>query len=396
MNSAYRTAAASFWFLVFAASSATPTLAQRAIEQSGIFSQIISPTLYNSQPPLSGTYYNAHPLRINNTLFMFVQGGQFAPPEPSPAVSFCNGDGVILFETPYTSTGVLGTFSPVSRISLCTSPAGSEPPYHHWSPANVFVLGSTYYMIGEGDYGQGLGEQAALWTATFNSQTNQFTGSWQPFMTDVPGGGIAGMMVQPDPTRTWDDGFTHQSVRGFARMGQQVAVEVRVDFSDEWCSTSLSTHPYCAQIQFQENGNWVSLVDGNLNFTPDTFLADFKVNELTSQTIASNGAASPPYELWGAYNEPSNMCGECQTGPTGGGFQYYQVNADWSLGNTYVIHSHIRCMPSGLSPMRSFAAPLYFGSNLYLYSSDNDANICQTESNPFVGMYIVVTELGLN
>jgi len=32
------------------------------------------------------------------------------------------------------------------------------------------------------------------------------------------------------------------------------------------------------------------------------------VNELTSQTIASNGAASPPYEPWGAYNQASNMC----------------------------------------------------------------------------------------
>jgi hypothetical protein len=396
MNTVRRAGVIAFSLLAFSGLAAAPLLAQRAVEISepGALSRLFSPTFYGGA--FSGTYYNPHPIRINNTLFMFVQGGQFANPEP-PGVSFCNGDGIILFETPYTSSGVLSPFSSVSRISLCTSPAGSQPPYHHWAPGNVFPLGSTYYMIGGGDYGTGLGGQAALWTATFNSQTNQFTNqSWQPFMNDLASGvGITAMMVQPDPTRTWNDGYTHQSVRGFAREGQQIAVEVRVDFSSEWCGTSLTQNP-CSQIQFKQSGNWVSLVDGNLNFAPDQFLTDFKVNELTSQTIASNGAASPPYELWGAYNQTSNMCGNCQTGPTGGGFQYYQVNSDWTLGNTYIIHSHLRCMPSGLASMRSLAAPLYFGSHLYFYSSDNDDNICQTLSNPFDGMYIVWSELGLS
>ncbi|MBV8201869.1 MAG: hypothetical protein JOZ15_14720, partial [Acidobacteria bacterium] len=154
---------------------------------SGEYGRIISPTSYGAT--FSGTYYNPHPIRINNTLFMFVQGGQFTKTtqEEPPGVVFCHGDSVILFETPYTSSGVLAQFSSVSRISPCTS--GSNPPYQHWAPGNVFVLGSTYYMIGGGDYGQGLGGQAALWTATFNSNTNQFTnGAWQPFMNDTASG----------------------------------------------------------------------------------------------------------------------------------------------------------------------------------------------------------------
>src|ERR1700674_125272 len=402
MCNAGRTAAVTTGLLVLvAAIAATPLLAQRAVEMNeGIPPKIIAPTLYNNQPALSGTYYNPHPIRINNTLFMFTQGGQFGTPDP-PGVTFCLGDAVILFETPYTASGVLASpFSSVSRISPCTTPPGSQPPYHHWAPGNVFVLGTTYYMIGGGDYGNGLGGQAALWTATFNSQTNQFTPigppqGWQAFMTVVSGGDpITAMMVQPDPTRTWNDGFTHQSVRGFARDGQAKAVEVRVDFSTEWCGTSLSQNP-CSQIQFKEQGNWVSLVNGNLNFAPDPLSTNFKVNELTSQTISSSGAASPPYEIWGAYTEPTNNCGPCQNGPTGGGFQYYQVNADWTLGNTYKLHSHVRCMPSGLSSMRSLGAPLYFGSHLYFYSSSNDDNLCQMRNFPFNGMYIIWTELGL-
>jgi hypothetical protein len=371
------------------------------IATTGSLSRIISPTFYDTA--LSGTYYNAHPLRINNTLYMFVQGGQFCgPPDPRcpnapsvPGVTFCNGDGVILFQAPFTQSGVLGQYSSVTRVSPCTSPVGSQPPYHHWAPSNVFVLGSNYVMLGAGDLGTGSGGQIMLWTATYNSGTNQFAGSWQPFM--AASGGPSSIVVQPDPTRTWNDGFSHQSLRGYAWFPPQQTSEVQIDFSDEWCSTSLSKpSPWCAQIQFKQNGSWVSLSQGVLNFPPDPFLTDFKPRELTSQTIAANGAASPPYELWGSYNQyPSNGQGPCPE-QTGGGFQYYEVNSDWTVSPPIVVSSHLRPMPSGLASMRAFTAPLYFGNHLYMFSSSNDDNICQTQSNPYAGMYLIWSELGPN
>jgi hypothetical protein len=95
---------------------------------------------------------------------------------------------------------------------------------------------------------------------------------------------------------------------------------------------------------------WVSLAQGVLNFTPDSFLSNFKPRELTSQTISSTGAASPPYELWGAYTEQNNFQCTCPgvQGTNGGGFSYYQVNSDWTLNPSYTVTSHLRCMPDWL------------------------------------------------
>ena len=166
MHSTVRTVAIAIGVLVLLGALAAPLLAQRAVEMNeGVPPKIIAPPLYNNQPALSGTYYNPHPIRINNTLFMFAQGGQFGSPDP-PGVAFCLGDAVILFETPYTSTGVLASpFSSVSRISPCTTPPGSQPPYHHWAPGNVFVLGDARVDTSARNVGihSGMCEGASFW-----------------------------------------------------------------------------------------------------------------------------------------------------------------------------------------------------------------------------------------
>jgi hypothetical protein len=131
------------------------------------------------------------------------------------------------------------------------------------------------------------------------------------------------------------------------------------------CAQSLSANA-CAQIEFKQAGVWTPATHGVLSFVPDTLFTNFKPMTVTSKTISASGVVSGQLELWGSYDQtPSNHCGPCP-GATGGGFQFYKINPDWSLGDTYNIFSTVRCMPAGRAVMRAEVAPLYYHSTLFL------------------------------
>lgn len=363
----------------------------------------VSPTFYSSDPT-SGTYYNPQPLRLNNTLYLLVQGGQLDGSVPPPAAPCAGGDKILLYQTPYTQAGLTSPFSIVSRISDCPTQAPGQTI--HWSQGNIFFDGSgTYYLIGEVltmMNGTQVSSEARIWTATLNPATNQLTGSWGGTPTSpnrlltyaaAPGvSRITNFEMQVDTTRQPPaDGFAHTLVRGFANLNFATAIEARMDLSPAYCGQSLSQQP-CALIQFKQSGAWTTATNGVLTFTPDTLIAGFRPRSLVSQNMSALGAVQGPLELWGAYTETSNGCGPCP-GPTGGGFEFFQVTPDWSLyqNQNFVLGSQFRCMPSGRTQMRSYDAPVYFGSELVLYSATNDAN-CATAS-AFFGMSVVATIL---
>ncbi len=107
-----------------------------------------------------------------------------------------------------------------------------------------------------------------------------------------------------------------------------------------------------------------------------------------------------PWALWSfgerTTRRRANGLGPCP-GPTGGGFSFYKVNADWTLGAApYVIRSLIRDMPQGLASLRSDVAPIYLGVNLFLLSGANEANVCTDSSDNLnfqTGEYIIWTAL---
>ena len=358
--------------------------------------RVISPTFYSSDP-LSGGYSAQKAIQLNNTLFLFAQGGQFSAATSPAQVPFCVGDMIVEYEAPATPAGIKAPFTAVSRFSNCDS-SGSVNAL--WGPGNLFPSGNTYYMVARELFtntSTGTStRQYTVWKGTYNSGSNQLSGTWYPFL-NLNNQGIEAPLLQPDVTRTApSDGFTHAFFRGFARIDPTGAVPLRVDFSNAYCAESLSPQ-VCAQIEFMEGGTWVDTA-GNLSFAPDSVpaLASFKPTALVSKTVSPLGVVSGPLELWGAYDQtPSNGLGPCP-GPTGGGFSFYKVNSDWSVGAPYTIFSLIRDMPQGLASLRSDVAPIYLGVNLFLLSGANEANVCtdiNNNQNPQIGEYIIWTQL---
>jgi hypothetical protein len=358
--------------------------------------RVISPTFYSSDP-LSGGYSAPKGIQLNNTLFLFVQGGQFSAATSPPQVPFCVGDMIVEYTAPATAAGVQAPFTPVARFSNCDSSGSINA---QWSPGNIFPSGSTYYMVAREIFtntATGTStNQYNVWMGTFNAATNQLVGSWYPFLL-LKGQGIEAPVLQPDATRTAPgDGFTHAFFRGFARLDPSGAAPLRIDFSNAYCAESLSAQ-VCAQIELMQGGAWVDTA-GSLTFTPDAVpaLASFKPTALVAKSVSPLGAVAGPLELWGAYDQmPSNALGPCP-GPTGGGFSFYKVNADWSVGAPYVIRSLLRNMPQGRAVLRSDVAPVYLGANLFLLTGANEANVCNdinSGQNPQVGEYMIWTQL---
>ena len=371
----------------------TPTaIAQDLIEVSG-GQRIVSPDFHcsgGSGCALTGTYYNPKTVRMGGELFMYVQGGQFNS-NTSP-VPWCDGDMIILYTAPYTTEGVTSSFSAHSRISPC-DPADTR----YFTTGSLFfdAASQSHRMVvtaSRPDLSGALRfKELLLWETT-----DGVTGSWTPFLEiDIPNDdvGIETTLLAPDVTRTAKfDKYEHSFFRGYARLGFGNTIELRLDISDAHCGQALPGGE-CQLVEFKKRGVWTPATGGRLDFRPDVLLGNFKPWGLS--------AVNEQLQLWGSPSTtPGTQCDVCST-PLGSTFEYYKVAGNWSLDGPYTVLSELRCMPSDIDVGRAYPWLLQFGSRLLLYSATNDDNMsdtngdgmCDSPPNPFVGMYIVLTEL---
>lgn len=350
----------------------------------------------------SGTYYNPSGLVVGSRFYLYVQGGQFnsatAPWKP------CVGDKILLFSTPNTSAGLRSRFTPGStgtngskaRISPCETDTGNgsdgNPTHtaspifaqqHHYTTGQVFNDGK-YRMVAAASNYPGATDFTTL---ILGSSTNGVQWNWEPFIRSTSGVGMPEVAFQVGMSSAYCNPTcnTHTPWWGFFRIGFAGTGLIKVDASAQY--------PRGFRVWIYANDSTWKQVDdvtGDYSFTPQNVWPG-----ATPKSITFN---VDHYELWAKINVAHNGCGACPSstcnGSSGTTFFYRTVDDLFNLGPVQSVYSQIRCMPSNSSVGRLY--PFRFndltGQKL-LYSATNDQNICDTAtcSNPFVGMYVVVT-----
>jgi hypothetical protein len=345
----------------------------------------------------SGTYYYPSVIQQGNYAFLFTQGGQFDASTTPPGVEWCQGDKIMMWRGALSSTGFQGPFSLIRRVSRCDSNSAKRV---HWGPEGAFLAGSTgpVYILAERqeiDKQTELQTSSSIWwyTGTFNSVTNPTDLNWtlvKLFETASTVGRVGCCIMAFDTTRTAPaDGYSHLLTRGFG-IKQQSSFEARFDFSQKYCDNGTSSAPQpgaCVVIEFKSGGVWRKVNSGVLDFTPDTFLPQFRARNLVKR--------GPNLELWGSrVHSATPINCPCSSGSANSAqLAWYTVNAtDFSLtGPNDVTESvpAIRCMPAGPAAIRNGVDVVVLQGVTYLFSDQNDDSPCS--STPFQGMDIVTT-----
>lgn len=349
----------------------------------------------------SGTYYNPSGIVVGSKFYMYVQGGQFNP-STAPWRS-CDGDQILLFSTPNTSTGLRSRFVPGTnttgsnaRISPCETDTGNgsdgnptrtnSPIFnqkHHYTAGQVFYDGK-YRMIAAASNYPGANDFTTLILGT---STNGVQWHWQPFIRSTNSVHLPEVAFQVGTSSSYcnPNCYTHTPWWGFFRIGFSGTGLIKVDVSQQY--------PRGFRVWiFASDNTWKQVDDttGDFSFTPKDVWPG-----ATPKAINFN---VDHYELWATTYEPHNGCAPCTTpycnGFAGTTFSYRTVDAAFNLGPVQSVYSQIRCMPSDsdvgrLYPFRHND----MNAQKLLYSATNDQNICDTNlcANPFIGMYVVVT-----
>lgn len=387
-------------YVVLLTLTVSPTLAQENREISGnpvlAGSPVVSAELYNLQNQ-NDTFYNPSVLRIDEELVMYVQvGAPGCPPNQIPGLVY--RDQIVAFTAPWTAAGVVGTLVPyatsgpiteadmaASRITPCTPNVayGTGRAFQRPGPQGYAIVIDAADVVWEG-----ADAHDEFWKVQLGLSSDGKNWTFQPFVNSQPSGQwifdvtLTPDLDQPEPETWW----------GVFRSGQGEHVgRMEVTFGPQF--------PTGFEVRILSGGVFKTLdVDTqtgeySFSFIPDDIMPNSGI-VWTNDIYAENGQ----YRLWYSGPPTSTGCG-CQY--KGGSQLFYRVIDRNYLGPEVPLASDVRCMPSlnavgRLAPAR-IKGPS--GRNL-LYSVDNThcAELQDPQSpyntNPFIGMSIVVTELG--
>jgi len=368
---------------------------------------IIGAQLFTPGEPTGGAYINPTGILIGSTFHLYVQGGQDQAHWSSTPWPDCVGDQLLLFRTSNTASNLVAEFptGTVRRITPCLGDSPSQYPLHssdpvfdvdhHWTLGNVFFAAGHYRIVSAASNYPEASEFSELVWGRSSDGLNWY---WEPFIKSTAGYNMpevlleyshTGFICVPGGSCTT---FTHLS--GYFRFTFAGVGRMKVAIS--------SVYPRGFRVSIlANNGQWLSVDDwtGEFSFTP----MDIWPNDSARpKSIVSNGST---LELWAAVDPhylpgccPSCGCDYYDSGGGPGSFAFRTINSDGTLGSAQPLYSNLRCMPSPYREGRlyPFRYNDSFGRKL-LYSVTNDDNICDDEfsvhGNPFVGTYIVVTEV---
>lgn len=352
----------------------------------------------------SGTYYNPSGIVVGSKFYLYVQGGQFN--HATAPWHSCDGDQILLFSTPNTSTGLRSRFAPGTgsgganaRVSPCETDTGngsdgnpthtSSPIFtqkHHYTAGQVFYDGQ-YRLISAASNYPGATDFSTL---ILGSSTNGVQWHWQPFIRSTTGLGLPEVAFQVGTSSAYcnPNCYTHTPWWGFFRLNFADTGMIKVDVSQQY--------PRGFRVWIYATDNTWKQVDdtsGDFSFTPK--------NVWPGATVKAISYVVDHYELWATSYVAHNGCAPCSTynnGFAGTTFAYRTVDQNFTLGPVQSAYSQVRCLPSDSDVGRLY--PFRFNSSgglKLLYSATNDANICAVcptpgvSCNPFIGMYVVYT-----
>lgn len=357
-------------------------------------SYVVSPRLFGTGNRFGGTYYAPQVVTTSDTVWLFVMGGQFdgGPAEP------CSGDKVLVFKLPLTLSGIT---SPINsntvkqRVSPCDNVGDTTKLYHYSTGDIVFDdTHKTYRMISERWEARSNTIKVRLFEGWYRNTGAGWNVNWYDFLNVAAGGPprVTAFLLEPDTFRA-NRVFGNSYFRGYMKMGLAGMAEVRAEFPP--LASCPTPGLRCASIEFKRGGVWTQAANQTLSFIPDALPQDFRISKLTTM----NGRL----ELWGSVLGPSTTnpaCGRCWNATeaqqsSAYAYSIVTLGPEWSLGTLNTITSTVRCMPAWHRSLRLGLAFIRLPSNgkLYMFSSSNDDDICDTLDHPFHGMDIVWTQL---